>query len=266
MHLSSCETCAFDGAGLVYNRNPTSSIASNDMYLAVDGYVFPMEVRKEEWADETTVLIADPSCKSKACIILMIDDSSTASLQLVHYYPSCNISKKYFEKRSGAMQLLIKSSLYWLMQTYTHVKRVTFSDDSYLEFNGDTYMLPEKMFLTEGTTWYAKHFSAKPTKKTKIIVKRFQRAYDEFGNTFRQLPMKSWKKKYFKSTIEQVPYLLGFQLSGSEWYIARKTIESYNVLDVKVLKRIPRGMDGGAASASQILASIPRFPRPHVWF
>ena len=163
------------------------------------------------------------------CIIITFQrGKKVAILQGLSFFSHCNInSDKRFLQRSGAVELMLKVTLQWLVSEYD-ITRVTFSDKSH---STQGYMLPEKMILTEGKTWYQKHFDAKPDSElTKMSLKAYLRLYNDNKAHFISLPNDAWVMPAIKETLKEFQDTLKKQqLSGTVWQITRKVIESYNI-------------------------------------
>lgn len=214
------------------------------MLLGVDRYRFPVEIMEYDFDDTIDILIGNPSCKPKACIEMSVtketEDTSKypsiseAVLQQIHYFDSCSVSEKKFTKGSKDMDMLVKAALKWLIQKYPYVEKVSLSDKSYFQERDGSpiVLLPEKMYLTEGHTWYQKHFGAQPSDETMRILKRYQYVYENFHHLLKQLPLSAWYEKELSKTLSDFTFLKNRQLSGSSWYITKETINEYDIPEV----------------------------------
>lgn len=218
-----------------------------------------MLIIENEWEPYTTILIGNPNCKPRGCVeISVYGNDTTARLQNVKYYATCSTARQ-FQKNEGAMQVLLKIALKWLIRNYPHINKVTFTDESYYNLdNGQVLMLPEKLYLTEGHTWYSKHFGAKPSTRTRLVLKLFARAYKDGKQHFNTLPLDSWTEENAAKTLSVYPALYGKQISGTEWYITRETIASYDVGD-------PVWNQQGGGVSANVKRSFDIRRRPHIW-
>lgn len=233
------------------------------MLLTVDGYKFPIEKITYEDSPYTDILIGNPSCRPRGCVEFTIKDKDPiASLQHVKFYETCSISTKRFAKQKGAMHILIKAALRWLIRTYPYIKKVTFTDESYFDIDGQNFMLPEKLFLTTGQTWYSKHFGAKltDTKRNNDMMFAFKRAYDTNRTYYQKLPLSAWLEHNVANTLLKDPFLRNYSISGSEWYISKETIESYDISDPTVSMQ---GGDTKPPAKHIVRPTIKR--RPRIW-
>lgn len=231
------------------------------MILTIDGYKFPIETIEYD-SPYKDILIGNPSCRPRGCVELTVKDKDpVASLQHVKFYETCSISSKRFVKKQGAMHTLIKASLRWLIRTYPHIQKVTFTDESYFEVNGQNFMLPEQLFLTTGQTWYSKHFGARltNTKRNNDIIYAFQRAYNANHKYYQNLPLNAWLEDKLAETLSKDPMLRNYLISGSEWYIPRDIIESYDIPDPVVT------VHGGDKRGAKPIVKPMMKRRPRIW-
>jgi hypothetical protein len=235
------------------------------MYLEVDGYKFPVNLIENSWDSDVVLQVGNPHCRPKPCLQVTFDPNGwLAGIDILAYHTTCSVSKRRFERGSGAIVLMVKAALQWLMRTYPKLCRVVLADESYFTYHEDVYLLPEKMILTEGQTWYQKHFGAVPDKGgTHKIVAKYQRVYEKHGEEVRKLPDSAWLSKNIEATLKKFPELENIHLSGRQWSIHRKTIEAYDIPIVTL------HMDGGGRSGAglkHMMASLRRPPRPRIWY
>lgn len=165
------------------------------MILHTEGYSFPIERYKDDIDNTITeIFIGNPKCKPIPCIhITVYANEPVAVLQELVFFTSCSTSPKKFVRRSDGVKVMLRAALAWLLKKYTHVTSVEFSDNSYFKSGGnDIFMLPEKMVLTEGQTWYQKHFHAIPYKRTEQNLNLFVRFYNQQKQHFQSLPDSAW--------------------------------------------------------------------------
>lgn len=160
------------------------------MILTIDKYQFPIYITDTKWDDYIDICI-NLSCEPKPCIHITVEKNNPiAGINAIDYYESCSISAHPFKKGTGAMVVFIKASLKWLIEAYPYIKEVHLQDDSYYvdKPSKEELMLPEKMVLTEGQTWYESNIS---------------------------------------KTLKNYPSLASKELSGSGWFISCDTIKNY---------------------------------------
>jgi ribosomal protein L11 methylase PrmA len=122
---------------------------------------------------------------------------------------------------------MLKVALQWLVDEYK-ISKVTFSDKSH---SSQGFMLPEKMVLTEGQTWYQKYFDVQPDNDvTKATLKAYGRLYNEHKDYFKSLANNSWAMPKIRDKLKPFDKeLKKQQLSGSVWHMTKQTIKGYNV-------------------------------------
>lgn len=198
------------------------------MRLESDGYAFPVQIIRYDWDPRNVdIVIGNPSCLE---ISVSMDDPD-ATLQVLQFFETCNESRKPFVQGSGAMVILVKVALRWLCNTFPHIKTVSLTDKSFFQKQEKRYLLPEKMMLTEGQTWYQKHLQAQPEKKTERILIRYLHVWKEHGNEIKSLSNEYWTPERIKEIGAMYPYIRNFQMTGSAWVIRRSTIVAYDIED-----------------------------------
>jgi len=197
------------------------------MYLESDGFKFPVTIIDEAYDDEVAVYVGQQN--KPPCIILTFErGKKTAVLQGLSYFSHCSVSSNTrFTQRSGAVVLMLKVALQWLVDEYK-ISKVTFSDKSH---SSQGFMLPEKMVLTEGQTWYQKYFDVQPDNDvTKATLKAYGRLYNEHKDYFKSLANNSWAMPKIRDKLKPFDKeLKKQQLSGSVWHMTKQTIKGYNV-------------------------------------
>lgn len=199
--------------------------------LVSDGYRFPLiEQRYDFEPGLVDIWIGNPKCKPKPCINISAFEEKDAILNDIAFYPTCSISEKTFLRRSNAMKHLVMASLRWLIDAFPAVDEVQLTDKSYFGNGDQIVMLPEKMVLCEGATWYQKHLFAEPADLTRITLKRYVALHKRFGNEFRALPIEAWYETNISNTLKKYDgFLARTQLSGSVWKVSKETILSYPI-------------------------------------
>ena len=179
---------------------------------------------------------------SRPCVIFLVFNNETIILQDLMYHSKCS-SGKPFVRRSGATQIMVKGALQWLCDMYPKVKAVDLTDK--MKYEG--VIVPERMFLTEGQTWYQKHFQALPETKTTAILYFYKRVYEKHKQDLLELPLDAWKVKNIKDTLSQFPSLYMKQITGTGWYIPRNTIIAYDIPKYEIR------MEGGSKKLGKII-------------
>jgi len=204
------------------------------MNIKVGTFIFPVINSYNLEDDVTDIYIGNPSCKPKPCIIISVDHiNKVAIIQDITYYKSCNINNSDFNRGEGGMQLLVKASLKFLINEHPFIKKVYLTDKSYY----NNIILPEKMLLTEGQTWYMKYFGAVPDTQTKSTLRKYLRIHKLYKEQFQALPKEAWNEKNIRATLsEYTPYLKNHQLSGSSWYITKDKINGFDIPKFEILQ------------------------------
>jgi hypothetical protein len=197
------------------------------MQLLVGEYKFPIEIIKNEWEPgDVHIHVGNPSNRPKPCVVITVYDEEIAILQEVSYYGTCSISGTRFERGSGGMHILVKGVLQWLMGRYPQLKEVKLTDKTFYQ----DIMLPEKLALTEGTTWYVKHFGAVPDGlDTMRRFHAYQQVHQTMGDSMRTLPPNTWTTANMRELLSQLPGIHGRTLSGTTWRISKETIKTYDI-------------------------------------
>lgn len=235
------------------------------MYLSVDNYKFPMIIHKYDFEEDITVQVGNPKCKPKPCLQITLNPSEyLAGIDTMRFYTTCSISEKAFQRGTGATHIMVKATLKLLIEKYPSLKVFALADKSYFDTeDGNTLMLPEKMALTEGVTWYEKHFQAVPDDATSLVLKKYKRAYAKYGDMFRKLPLDAWYSQNIQETLRKAgPMLENVQLSGMQWFIHRDVIQKYDVPDFKV---VMEGGGSGIKRFEELMTNIPWKTTPRVW-
>lgn len=198
------------------------------MYLESNNFKFPVQIIDEEWDDEVAIYVGQH--RKTPCIIILIEKGKkVARMQSVSFFDHCSVStENKFTRRSGAVVLMVKVVLQWLVHTY-NITTVVFADESHSE---QGYMLPEKMMLTEGQTWYQKHLGAEPeATRTKPIVKAFTKLYTQHKEHFKSLNCSAWLVDNLREVLKPYNNIIQHQqLTSSVWNITSKTIQNYNTV------------------------------------
>ena len=183
--------------------------------LRVNNLIFPVEISPAEYSpDLVDVYIGNLS--GRPCIHITVDKSNvkTVTLQTLYYFRECSKDTR-----------MLKGVLKWIVDEYD-VQRVEFTDTS-----GQSLMLPEMMVLTQGQTWYQKHFGAIPGSDfTKSTLKAYLAVRKAFPDDFESLPLSSWEETNIAKTLEKYALLRDKCMTGTTWTITRATIEDYDVV------------------------------------
>jgi hypothetical protein len=197
------------------------------MYLESGGLSFHIQVIDQEWDDDIAIYCGQ--YRKPPCVIILFERGSTiARLQSVGFFEHCSVSNsKQFTRRSGAVVVMVKVVLQWITNTY-NISTVVFADESH---SAQGYMLPEKMVLTEGQTWYQKYFTAEPEEtRTKPALKAYVKLYNEKKEYFRTLDDGMWLVENVRDVLAPFQTTLQYQqLTSSSWYIKATTIKGYNI-------------------------------------
>lgn len=226
------------------------------MILHLDNYRFPIYITETEWDDYIDICIGNLSCKPKPCIHITVEKNHPeAGINAIQFYESCSISTRSFKRGSGAMVLFVKTALKWLFQAYPYLHVIHLQDDSYYEdtTSKTITMLPEKMVLTEGKTWYEKHFNALPSKKTQMVLELYKYIHRQHSKELKRLPESAWYETTLANTLKPYSCLEYKKLSGAEWSIPRNIIEDYECPAFHL-------SEGGSLQSQSTLRR--RIPRP----
>lgn len=196
-------------------------------------YTFPVYI--EEDGDDIEIYIGKASNNKYPCIHVSIYKRQYVVLQDLVYLPHCIVSRTNLEKRNGSVVIMLKAVLKWLIKHYDFVRHVVFTDNSYFDSRLGQLLLPERMMLTEGQTWYMKHFGAKPGNiETKSIYKRYKQVYNVFKDDFVNVQDETWLYKNLVNLFTKYPPIKNKIITGTTWKISRKTIDNYDVNPVEV--------------------------------
>jgi hypothetical protein len=229
------------------------------MFLIVDDYVFPMSVVKQRSSPYIEYYFGNPSCKPKPCIHMTIEkDDPIVVINTIDFYKTCSISEKEFNRGTGAMVLFVKTVLKWLIKKYPFIQTFSLTDESYYKTTRGTYLLPEKLLLTEGQTWYQKHFGAIPSSRTEKLYNSYVLEHRTHADVFKHLPHTAWLESKLAETLQPYPSLYLKSISGTEWFIHRDTIQSYDLPPFVFKKKL---QDGGG-NTFIIPSRKPPVPRP----
>lgn len=192
--------------------------------LLCGDYIFPVDIQIDDVFGDTEIFIGNPKCKPSPCIhISVTKDQKKAVLQDLVFFTTCSISEK-LKKGDGSLVLMVKCSLKWLFDKYPELKRIEFMDKSYFESKDGKIMLPEKMVVKEGMTWYQKHFGAKPlTEQAKLAYNKYKSLY----NANITLDNSLFLYQNMGKLVQMYPMLKNQTISSSTWYISRKVIYGY---------------------------------------
>jgi len=206
------------------------------LFMEADGYRFPMVLQQYDFEpDLVDIWIGNPNCKPKPCLNISVFKGKEAVINDLAFYRTCSVSEKTFTRSSSAMKHLIMAALRWLLSEYPEVAEVQLTDKSYFGEDGRVVLLPEKMVLCEGATWYQKHFGAEPVDITQITYKRYLALHKRFGDRFKSLPIEAWYETNIAETLKEYDdFLARTQLTGSVWKITKAVIMSYPVSEPKV--------------------------------
>jgi hypothetical protein len=215
---------------------------------------FSVSFTKHDWTPYIEFYFGNPQCKPRPCIHITLEPQDPIAI-----INTCSISEKSFNRGTGAMVIFIKTVLKWMIKEYPFIQTFSFTDESYFKTKDGTYLLPEKMLLTEGKTWYQKHFNATPSVRTLRIYNSYLLEHQRNGDIFKNLPKNAWLESQLAETLKSYSTLAYKTLSGTEWYISRDMIESYDTPPFELISTI---IKGGRLYGKQKQKQIVLPPRP----
>ena len=196
-------------------------------------HIFPVSI--DEGEDEIDIFVGNANRRKSPCIHISIYSGRDVLLQDLVFFSHCSASNKAMVSGDGSLVVMLKAVLKWLVHKYAFITRIEFMDKSYYQTLKGRVMLPEKMMLTEGRTWYMKHFGAEPLSPEAVnVCKKYKAVFDEHRDEIRKLPTDAWYYENLEKIIQQYPSLNGKMISTTTWCISRKTIEKYNVAPKEV--------------------------------
>jgi hypothetical protein len=196
-------------------------------------YTFPMYI--EEEGDDIYIYVGNAKRKKSPCIRILIYKKRDVILEDLVYLPHCSISEKHIQKGNGSVVIMLQSVLKWLIKKYIFVQNVEFSDESYVKTKNGNILLAEKGVLTEGQTWYMKHFGAEPcTATSEAMFQAYKRVYEKHKNDIMTLDEDIWLHSNQHVLYSTFPSINGKRISGTTWKIRKDTIMNYNVNPVEL--------------------------------
>lgn len=231
--------------------------------VSTPNYVFDMEVTKNNTLYD--IMFGNPSNPEGPCMDLRWDASKPSVLivNAVKYEPSCATGKE-MERGSGTIEM-IQTCLKLLFNMQSEIKRAIFRDVS--EIYCDETMtkrvhLNIRDLMIYGASWYQRHLGAKPLERAvgevaqhvaRFMKRRPKGGIFSFFETRDEGTHDTWHS-FFMTKREDCMFFYAHQrevlrllkasiLYYSEWYINRRTIESY-LVKVQLRKK---KQAGGAA-------------------
>lgn len=197
--------------------------------LAIQEGQYKFFVYIEEDDDITDIYVGNVEMRNAPCIHILLYKKQDVILDDLVYLPHCTVSE------NGAVVIMLQSVLKWIINKYNFVEDVEFSDESNLKTEKGNILLAEKGVLTEGQTWYMKHFGAEPS--TRISVATFQTyksVHDKHKIEIMTLDKDIWLQSNLHVLYSTFPRINGKRISGTDWKIKKDTIMNYNVNPVEL--------------------------------
>jgi hypothetical protein len=189
-------------------------------------YTFPVYIEEDE--NNVEIFVGSSDRRRLPCVHISLYGSN-AVLQDLVFLSHCSTNRLLLQG-DGSLVIMLKSVLKWLCRKYPFVKYIEFMDKSYYNTQKGRIMLPEKMVLTEGKTWYMKHFGAEPHSPEAInAYKKYKTVYDTQVNVMKDKNSNAWTYENLQNIIDDFPVLNGKMISTTTWKIPKKTIQEYNV-------------------------------------
>lgn len=221
--------------------------------IITDMYAFAMTISKYETF--YTIRFGDAYNRTGPCMEFTYDVNNASIIKLdnLEYRSSC-ANGDILLRGKGTIHM-VQCALKHILTIFPKIKRVHLQDATHIECNGHQLPLLYIYVLCHGQTWYAKHFQAKPIKKS--LADRLQdittllssKPSAHLGASFKGSEgFPSWQAyfqshkhscKFFWDKLLEIKDLLRVPLLYSEWYIPRKAITSYdiNILDIVKMQR-----------------------------
>lgn len=196
-------------------------------------YTFPMYIEEED--DNIYIYVGNAKKKKAPCIRIWIYKKQDAILEDLVYLPHCSVSEKQLQKGNGSVVIMLQSVLKWFINKYEFVQEVEFSDESYFKTKNGNILLAEKGVLTEGRTWYMKHFGAEPSTATAAAMyQSFKSVHDKHKKEILTLDKDIWLQSNLHVLYTTFPSINGKRISGTTWKIKKDTILNYKVNPVEL--------------------------------
>lgn len=196
-------------------------------------YTYPVYIEEED--NDINIYIGNAKRTKAPCIHIWIHKKSTAILEDLVFLPHCSASEKHLHRGDGSVVIMLKSVLKWLLNKYHFVNEIEFIDESCFHTRNGLIRLPEKGVLTEGKTWYMKHFDAEPLTSMSIAsFERYRAVHDSHRVDIITLDKDIWLEKNLEVLYSKFPVLNGKKVTGTPWKITAKTIKTYDVNPIEV--------------------------------
>ena len=187
--------------------------------LQSDPYTFHIQIQIQAFEDTILVSVGGEDIMTPCMQIIL--EEGIAHINDVIFRNTCTSSGNLVQGEGG-MKHMIRVVLRWLIEAHPEIKKVTLIDRS-------AYMnvpLGEMKLLTEGQTWYQKHFGAKPASDHgKQTLKRYRDVFHKYAADFTGIPIATWKDRE-KVTSLLKKYHLSYA-TGLEYRIPLRTIQTY---------------------------------------
>lgn len=196
-------------------------------------YTYPVYIEEEE--DNIFIYVGNAKRTMSPCICISIYKKRYVVLQDLIYLPHCSVCNKRIKKGDDSVVMMLQSVLKWLIRKYDFVKYIQLTDKSTFTTEFGEIRLAEKGMLTEGKTWYMKHFGAIPTSGEAIAAfANFKSTYKKYKDELSVLDDKAWLYENIRELYTKYPLIKNQVLYGTTWKISRKTIETYDVNPVDI--------------------------------
>lgn len=184
-------------------------------------FVFPIYI--EEDGDNVEIFIGTSSRRRMPCIHISLYGHSAVLQDLV-------FAKRLMSKGNSSIVVMLKAVLKWFFTKYPFVQYIEFMDKSYYNTDKGRMMLSEKMVLTEGRTWYMKHFGSEPHSPEALnAYKKYKSVYVRQGNAMKHYNSSVYTYQNLQKIIDTYPVLNGNMISTTSWKINKQTIQEYDV-------------------------------------
>jgi hypothetical protein len=218
-------------------------------HLVTPRFEFTLRLQREH-DDAVYITVGNPGSRT-VCVTFDVSGGVDATLQAVDFHHTCAVRARDnpFGRGAAGTVEMVRGALTATFALFPGVQLIELNDKSYVPNTTENILLPERLFLATGGTWYQRYFGAIPGGRA---TRQLVHAYTAAAATLtaaRKQDIKTMPHAELLFTLASLNLQL---LSGNVWHITREAAAAFDAVElIKQSSRASRGASRPSRSASQ---------------